>query len=415
MKVASLSLNRYDFAVYAAFVGYSICSLVIPMALVQIGNSLNFPLDHGGMSIGGTLQIARSTAIVVSLLACGFLAGRIGKRYSMALAMFLSGGGIFLCAFAPSYWSLFLILAVAGLGEGICEGLATPFVQDLHPANPERYVNIAHSFWSVGIAVCVLGAGALLTIGVHWRFILAICGLIALASVPLFLWRESPRNRYPEQNSNLSWRRILPEYLRIIRSFHFWLYCAGMFMGAGAEFCLTFWAASYLQLTFGATAWVAGLGTAAIAFGMFLGRTFFGMIARENNLRKILLAASLGMIPVSLALALISPAFFSSRPLLFSVLMVLLFLCGIGIAPYWPTLQVYGVNRLPELDSTLLYIFFSATGIPGCGFFTWLIGVLGDRFQLRGAFFLIPVTLIGYASVLFVEKHIPKSSPRSMT
>ena len=51
----------------------------------------------------------------------------------------------------------------------------------------------------------------------------------------------------------------------ILRSGRFWVYCFGMFIGAGAEFTLTFWAATYLQLNFNATPWQAGVGTAAIA------------------------------------------------------------------------------------------------------------------------------------------------------
>lgn len=60
------------------------------------------------------------------------------------------------------------------------------------------------------------------------------------------------------------------------------------------------------------------------------------------------------------------------------------------MAPFWPTAQVYGVTKMPELDSTMLYIYFSAMGIPGCGIFTWLMGYLGDHFGLKGAILVVP-------------------------
>ncbi len=50
-----------------------------------------------------------------------------------------------------------------------------------------------------------------------------------------------------------------------------------------------------------------------------------------------------------------------------------------------------------------MYIYLSATGIPGCGFFTWIIGVLGDRFGLQGALFLLPVTLACYILILLFD------------
>ena len=117
-------------------------------------------------------------------------------------------------------------------------------------------------------------------------------------------------------------------------------------------------------------------------------------------LPRILIAASLGTIPPTLLLAGLHAEQFPSPALLFVTLTALLFLCGIGIAPYWPTLQVYGVARLPEADPTLLYIYFSAVGVPGCGFFTWMIGVLGDRWRLQGALLLIPATLVIYVAII---------------
>ena len=398
-----LKFGRYDFACLAAFIGYALCSLSIPISLVAMGKDLNFPLDNGGMAAGGVLHLTRSIAIVTALMICGLIAGRIGKRKSMGLCVLLMGGGILLCSIAPNYWFVLPFLLIAGFGEGICEGIATPFVQDLHSDAPERYVNIAHSYWSIGIGVCVLGAGGLLTLGVSWRIVLALAGILTMLGAPLFLWRENPLKKYPE----IPTASNLPEIWRLSKLIwaapRFRLHCLAMFMGAGAEYCLTFWSAAYLQLTFQASAWVAGLGTAAIGLGMFLGRTFFGIIAREDNLKRNLIWAASGTIPLILVLAFVTPELIGSKVLLFILILTVLVFCGIGIAPFWPTLQVYSVKQMPELDSTLMYIYLSAMGIPGCGVFTWIIGVLGDFFGLQGAFFLLPVTLVFYILILIFD------------
>ncbi len=394
-----LQLGRYDYASYSAFTAYAICSLLIPVLLVDMGHDLSFPLDKGGMGAGGVLHMVRSISMLAALALCGIIASRFGKRVTMGVCMILAGTGIFLCGFASVYWILIPLLAIAGLGEGYCEGIATPFVQGLHPDEPEKYVNIAHSFWSVGIGICVLGAGAMLTSGVPWRIIISFGGLLSIASGILFLWRENPQKKYPETPSGHK-HNVWENSIKIFKRPRFWVYCAAMFTGAGAEFCLTFWAATYLQLNFQASAFTAGIGTAAIAAGMFAGRNFFGMTAGPDNLKKILLGCSLGTIPLTLALVFISPEIFSSRIMLLGALSLLLFLCGIGIAPYWPTLQVLGVRNLPEYDDTLLYIYFSAMGIPGCGFFTWLVGILGDKYGLQGAFCLIPATLLLYGAII---------------
>ena len=105
---------------------------------------------------------------------------------------------------------------------------------------------------------------------------------------------------------------------------------------------------------------------------MFIGRTGFGYFARPQNLKHILLWAGIGTIPVTLMLTVLSPELIPSRGLLFTVLFLLLFLAGIGIAPYWPTLQVYGVHQLPHLG-------------------------------LKSSFYLIPASLVLFSLIIFLE------------
>ena len=402
MTRKALQFGRYDYAAFTGSICFALCSLSIPLMIVEIGDALAFPLDRGGMAAGGLLHLFRSVAMVAALLLCGNIAGRIGKRRSMGGALLCMGAGTLLCAFAPQYWMLIPWLLIAGFGEGICEGIATPFVQDLHPDAPERYVNIAHSFWSIGIAVVVVVVGGLWTLGAGWRAILAGIGIVTLLASALFLWRENPRRKYPEAAGGAGFREIAHHALEIARVPRFWLCSLAMFFGAGAEFGLTFWSAAYVQLNFQTGAWVAGLGTGAVAFGMFLGRSGFGFFARPDYIRYVLLGSALCTIPVTLLLALLKPGILPPA-LGFPTLFLLLILAGTGVATFWPSVQVYGVTTMPELDSTMLYICFSALGIPGCGIFTLLMGVIGDRYGLRGGILVIPVCLALFAAVIFLE------------
>lgn len=404
MRKPPLRFGRYDVAAFAAFTVYSVCSFSVPLTLVVIGNSLDFPLDRGGMGAGGVLHLVRSLAMIVTLLGCGLIASRFGKRRSMGASMLVIGGGIMLAALAPAYWVLFPGLMMAGLGEGICEGIATPFVQDLHPEAPERYVNISHAFWSVGIVVAVVAISGLLTVGCGWRIILGVLGAATLSVSLLFLWRETPGHEYPEMTDSKGnrVREIRRKIAAILREPRFWVASTAMFFGAGAEFGLTFWSAAYLELHFHTGHWTAGLGTGAIALGMFAGRTGFGYIAKPSNLKYILIATGLGTIPVTLALALLQRGTMPDG-MLFALLFLLLVIAGVGIAPYWPTTQVYGVTQLQQCDPTLLYIAFSALGIPGCGVFAWLMGAAGDRFGVSGAIAVVPCCLVFFSLATFVN------------
>ena len=179
--------GRYDYAAFSCFMAYACCSLVVPVCLVQLAQSLGFPLGEGGKGAGGALQLGRSIPMVAAMLFCGFAAGRWGKVRSLGVAMVLMSVGIGLAAIAPAYGLLFAAVAVAGLGEGVVEGLATPVIQDLHiDDEPGRYINFSHSFWSVGVVGTVMLAGLLLYCGVSWRFVLA--GACVISLVPAFLF-----------------------------------------------------------------------------------------------------------------------------------------------------------------------------------------------------------------------------------
>lgn len=402
MAKEKLNFGRYDYAGFSAFTMYSVSSLAIPLLIVAMGKSLNFPIDGGGMAMGGALHVVRSVFMVATLLLSGIICVKYGKRITIGSSVVLLGIGILLASFSTAYWMLLPCLVIAGLGEGVCEGILTPFVQDLHPDAPERYVNIGHSFWSVGIVLAVILAGGLLTCGVSWRAILFIIGLLTIISSLTFLWKETPGKEYPEVTNKIDLPLIWSQTKEIAKEKRFWLCCAAMFFGAGAEFGLTFWTAAYIELTFKTSAFIASLGTGVIAIGMFLGRAAFGYYARPERLRYFLLLAALGTIPITLLLTVLSPGVIPGW-LLFTLLFVLLFLAGIGIAPYWPTTQVYGVTNLPNCDSTLLYIYYSLMGVPGCGVFSYLMGVVGDRFGLKGTIIVVPICLLVFSSIIFYE------------
>ncbi len=405
--MSKLRFGRYDYAAFYAFASYAFSSLVIPLTLVEIGQDLNFPLDAGGMGTGGFLHICRSIAMMILLLSCGLLANWIGKRKSMGLSMLIMGTGVLLCSFSSAYWMIIPCVLLAGVGEGICEGLATPFVNDLHVKEPGAYVNTAHSFWSVGTVGAVLIVGLLHSLGVNWRGIVGFCGVTSMLGSLGFLWRENPSAPYPEVPAEKQcgvWQASKP----IFASWKFWLYCFCMMIGAGAEFGLTFWSAAFIQLNFNTGVWTGVLGTAALGTGMFFGRFLYGKFIPQDKLYHLLMTTSLAGVPISLGLMLLKPDTFASPILVLATVYLLLFLSGLCVAPFWPSLQVYGVLRLPHLDSTMLYVYFSSVGIPGCGLFTWLMGAVGDAYGLRLSFLVAPIAMLLYGTLLALERHITR-------
>jgi len=389
-----MKFGRYDIASFVSFFAYAAGSVVIPVALVSLARDLGFTLEKGGMSAGGALHFGRTVTMVATMLLSGFLAGRWGKRKTMGWAVALMGVGMSLCAIAPFYGILFLALLVAGMGEGVIEGLSTPFIQNLHPKEPGRYINFSHAFWSIGVVVTVLASGALMSLGVSWRIMVAASACLAFISAAVLLLPESKGREYPEHPEPIHWKTVIGYARQIFSNRRFWLFFAAMFVAGGGEFCLTFWCASFVRLSFMDAAWAGGVGTAFFAGGMVLGRTGWGYLIKQHQLRHLILWSAIGGALITLAFPMLTNLW---------TLFGLLFIAGVATAPFWPSVLSYSTDRLPHMDSTMMYILLSCAGIPGCGVFTWLMGYIGNQtHDLRMAFYLVPAcyiilaVLIGY-------------------
>lgn len=387
-----MTFGRYDYAAFCSFFAYASGSVVVPVALVLLARDLGFTLEDGGMTAGGALHLGRTMLMVATLLLSGFAAGRWGKRKTMGMAVAMMGLGVMLCAAAPIYGVLFIALMVAGMGEGIIEGLATPFVQGLHRKEPGRYINFAHSFWSVGVLVTVLASGTLISVGVSWRSVIMAVSILSIIAAAIFLLPETKGKEYPEHPEPIHWKTVWGYHLDIFHIRRFWLFFAAMFVAGGGEFCLTFWCASFIQLNFLDAAWAGGLGTAFFAGGMVLGRTGWGYLIKQHQLKHLIVWSAIGGTLVTVFFPLVTGLW---------TLFGLLFLAGIATAPFWPSVQSYAADRLPQTDTTVLFILLSCAGVPGCGVFTWLMGYVGDHMGgLRTAFYLVPACYLTLAALI---------------
>jgi len=387
-----MTFGRYDYAAFLSFFAYAAGSVVVPVTLVTMAKDMGFTLDEGGMTEGGALHVARTIPLVGAMLLCGFVAGRWGKRRTIGVSVGLMAVGVLLCSLAPTYGVLFLALMVAGVGEGVVEGLATPFVQDLHPVEPGRYINFTHSFWSVGVTVTVLAASASLSLGVHWRIIVGTVAVLGLFAAILLLLPPGGGQQCPEHPEPIHWKTTWEHARKILCIRRFWLFFAAMFLAGGGEFCLTFWCASFVQLSFKQGAWAGGVGTAFFAAGMFLGRTGWGYLIRQHQLKHLIVYSALAGTAITLFFPIVTGLW---------TLFGLLFVAGIATAPFWPSVQSYCDDCLPEADSTMLFILLSCAGVPGCGVFTLLMGYLGDRLgDLRLAFYLVPACFLALAALI---------------
>ena len=147
------------------------------------------------------------------------------------------------------------------------------------------------------------------------------------------------------------WQKVWAQALTIFRTPSFWLFFAAMFVAGGGEFCLTFWCASYIQLV----SWMRhGRGVGTACFAGEWSSAGLGLSGPPDQLKHLIIWSAL-------AGTFITPVFRTSPT------------CGLFVlfagatGPFLPSVQSYCADRLPQVDTTMLFILLSCAGVPGCG------------------------------------------------
>ena len=387
-----LKLDKLDYAGAFGFFAYASSVVVTPIILLALARDLNF-----GLAEGGGMEAVRAGFLMAILVASGFAAARWGKVPVLAMGSFVMGGGLVLYALAPAYAVVLLAMILVGLGSGLLEALINPLVQDVHPDDSGRYLNIVNAFFSVGVLVSVLVAGELLTRGVNWRYLIAGVGVLAILSGVLFtvLGRDEYRlERERRRSRSGSGITTFRHAKTILREPAFWIFALAIFCGGGAEGAFTFWSASYIQLNFQAVARAGGLGTAAFAAGMVVGRLASGRYVRQSGLRALIITSALFGAAIRVFAYLVNNMF---------GFFALLFAAGLSIACFWPSIQSHAATVL-RVDSTMLFILLSVAGIPGFGFTSWVMGLIAEQTGLRLSLLVIPALLTILAAVMIFER-----------
>ncbi len=382
--MSRLRMKPLDYAAVGAFLAYSSSAVLTPVALVLIVREMSLSLSEGS-----AIEVVRSVLIVAVLTTSGFLAAHWGKAKSLGAGLMLLGAGLVGYAVAPGYAALLAAAVAMGAGAGVVEGLVNPLIQDLHPSDSGRYLNISNGFWSIGVLVTVLATGDLLTRGVSWRWVALVLGAFGVAAGIGFviLRRVTPRPAHCV-------RDVFAHKRDILTCRRFWLFAPMMVLAGAAEGAFTFWSASFIQLQHNGLPRDGGIGTAFFAGGMVVGRFASGYRVAQRHLWRLLIGSAGAGLAVSLLVPLAGTM---------GAVYAALGAAGLAVACFWPSLQSYAADRLP-VEPTSLFILLSCAGIPGFALASWVMGVIGDAAGLAMSFWIVPGFFAGLVVLLAVER-----------
>jgi fucose permease len=390
--MSRLRLTPLDYAAALGMFTYASSVVATPIILLRIADELAF-----GLAGGGGIEAVRAGFLMAILVASGFAAARFGKTRSLGAGGLILATGLFGYALAPSYVVVLGAIVLVGLGGGILEALLNPLVQDEHPGDSGRYLNITNAFFSVGILTSVLVVGDLLTRGVSWRLLLAGLGVVALVAGLLFFLFDHEHGRHKQDSGNGTVDPDIPVWnhaREIFRDRRFWLFAVAMFAGGGAEGAFTFWSASYVQLDFGALPRGGAFATASFAGGMVVGRLASGHFVPQDKLHILIIASAVLGVGVSLGAWAVSGLV---------AFIAVVFTAGLTIACFWPSIQSYAAAQMGG-DSTMLFILLSVGGIPGFGLSSFIMGIIAESYGLRTSLLVIPLLLTILAVVMVISR-----------
>ena len=381
-----MKITKLDIVSWGGFMVFSTSSVITPICLPEISKTLSTSLSEGG-----GMESARTTIIMIVLLLSGILAQKWGKKPFLTSGQYLLTLGLLLASFANNYITLILSLMMMGIGGGVMEALLSPLVVDLHPDDSGRYMNVTHAFYPIGVMVSALLFGELLTRGVSWRWIFRLTAVEALVIAILLNILRFPKPVTAEHSTGHMIRKIV-----ILPGF--WLFAAAIFMGAGVESAFTFWSTSYVAAYLKDIPRAGALAVMIFAAMMAIGRFLTARFSHAVSLKMLMGASALLGLVVSTLLPLAGTLFW---------FYVLLALAGLAAACFWPTILAEAAACL-KVDTTMLFVMLSCVGIAGFGFAPWLLGIIGDRSDLKAAFSVMPGFFVILFVVLFFEWRMSK-------
>lgn len=276
-----MKLTKLDIASWGGFVMFATSSVITPVCLPEISNTLSMTLSEGG-----GIATAKTFVMLFTLILAGVCAQKLGKKRFITAGQYLLAIGLLMGSFSQNYPILILTLMITGIGGGFMEALISPLVVDLHPNDSGKYINITHTFYPIGGMISALLFGEMLTFGYSWRWIFRLAAISALAVGIVF-----HVSRFPTaiESEHSPWRWMI----KILVLPGFWLFSVAIFLGAGIESAFTFWSKSYVTMYLKDIPRAGAIAVVIFAGMMAAGRLLAARLSKEISLKMIMLSSAL--------------------------------------------------------------------------------------------------------------------------
>jgi fucose permease len=232
-----------------------------------------------GMTAGGAFQYATMSGIGISAIGLGFLADRIGHKFTIVIGLSLFGIASALFAAGHDFLFFVVLLFLSGIGIGIFKAGSLAVIGDISRSTREHAatMNLVEGFFGVGAIVGPALVAHLLNGGASWKWIYLIaaglCGVLIMGSALV---------RFPATKAHRPMQPRLTDTLHMLRDPYACAFGLALMLYVGAEASIYVWVPTYLSGYHGHHAWLAAYAVAVFfalrALGRFLGAWLLGRL-----------------------------------------------------------------------------------------------------------------------------------------
>ena len=361
-----------------------------PTAIWLIVPAVAVTMDLSPAEVGLLFTI-HSTGSALAFLPAGVLADRVDNRGRLLqMTFWWVAAGYALAAFAPGYWLLALLLAIAGMGDAVWHPIATGVLVQQAPENRAQALGIHAIGGSLAAVLTPLSIGILLAF-VGWREALLISAIPATIMGLVFL--RIAKHVPPPTQSSLS--RIDASAL-----WRVWMRPAGLALivmicaYSMAMIALLSMTPLFLQTVHGLTSTMTGIAISLmLLFGALL-QPFVGKLSDRIGRRPVFVTGNVIATAAAASIAL------AGGPATAIVAMVVTATALVGIRS---VVLASAVDHSSKREATTLGFTFAV--MDGVGAFGAVsAGTLGN-FNLHYAFMLVACLCSFAVAMAFVTFH----------
>jgi fucose permease len=362
--------------------------LVYGMIAAMLGTILPELSDrfHLSPSQNGTIASAQALGLILASLAAGPLIDSEGKKLGLILGLAFISIALFALPRSPGFRAVLLLMFLLGVGGGMLVTAANALVSDVGEAHRGVALNLVNLFFGLGgLATPFIAANIF---GRNW---VRLCYTVASLTVVTLVIQMLTKMPAPTGAGGF----VLTDAGPVLGRPLLFLIGLFLFLYIGCEVGIWNWLVRHLIAQGIPESRALNILSLGFALGLLIGRAGILPILVHVPAISVTLIGSVAMAVTTFLMLR------TSKP---SASLVLVFLCGLSMAPVFPTTLAIVGDAFPRMTGTAIG-FVITCGWIGLAVSSRIIGAIagGDPLRLKKALLVIPasaVLMVGFDLVI---------------